>query len=621
MSVNAVAIIGMGPRGLTVLERLVSIGRRFPCLPLVIDVIEPGVMGCGVHRPHQPDYLLLNTVSGLPTMFPPRRYSTDIEGQSFFDWAQRQAHAKCADCENAVTADERWSRSSYLPRALFGTYLRACFAHVLRQRPTNVEIITHACDAVAIWRDGKGERIECSDGTQVHSRFVVLTTGHTGNRPPCDGVVHEPYEFLRNVGEIDLDANDSIGVAGFGLSSFDVLAGLTLGRDGKFFEGTDGRRWYERSGREPRIYIFSRSGLPYLARPYGDCATFRYDPVAFDVDRICSIRLSSGGKGLSFKSMLLPLLHMELRAAYCRRKLHTAGRSLSEEDWARLRTFDVNRIQKWVNETEQLVGACDVAGFLAAPSLALGSAAAYQQCFVNLVEDDLAQARLGLDGSVTKYLAEVLLHLRESLGAAVDFRGLDRHSHDYFFGSFAGMVRRLAIGPQPERSEELVALIRAGVVNLALGPDPAIERRADGSFKIVSRNLARSSACVVSHVIWAQSPFPSLEQSESLLLTDLFRSGRVRKHRDDVRFEGGVDIDRLHHPIGRSGVVEDSLFVLGPLCEGSIYYNTYVPTTIGWSRPFIEADIVASQIVRQISLGSAEPLLGRIEQRVGGHWA
>lgn len=618
MSANAVAIIGMGPRGLTVLERLVSIGRRFPRLSLVIDVIEPGAMGCGVHRPHQPDYLLLNTVCGLPTMFPPRRHSTDIEGESFFAWAQRQAHAKCADGESAVTG-ERPSRSSYLPRALFGAYLQACFAHIVRQRPANVEIVTHACDAVALWRDGDGERIECSDGTQVRSRFVVLTTGHTGNRPPCDGAVHDPYGFLRSLSEIDLDANDSIGLAGFGLSSFDVLAGLTLGRDGMFFEGADGRRRYKKSGWEPCINMFSRSGLPYLARPYRDCGTFSYDPVIFDVDRIRSIRFANGGRGLNFHSMLLPLLYTELRAAACRRKLHTAGRPLSDEDWARLRAADVNRIEKWVNETEQSVGASDVAGFLAAPDLELGSAAAYQQCFLDLVEDDLRQARLGLDGSMTKHLAEVLLHLRESLSAAVDFGGLDGQSHDYFFGGFAGMVRRLAIGPQPERSEELVALIRAGVVKVELGPKPAIERRPDGAFEIASRKLARSSSCVVSHVIQAQSPFPSLEQSESPLLTDLLCSGRVRRHRDDVEFGGGVDIDRLHHPIGRSGQVEDSLFVLGPLCEGSIYYNTYVPTTIGWSRPFIEAESVAGQIVRQMGLGPAAPLPGPIEQRDERH--
>ena len=73
MSAIEVAIVGMGPRGMTVLERLVSICRRFDCLSLVVHVVEPGAMGCGVHGLDQPSYLLLNTVCGLPTMFPPRQ--------------------------------------------------------------------------------------------------------------------------------------------------------------------------------------------------------------------------------------------------------------------------------------------------------------------------------------------------------------------------------------------------------------------------------------------------------------------------------------------------------------------------------------------------------------------
>ena len=171
------------------------------------------------------------------------------------------------------------------------------------------------------------------------------------------------------------------------------------------------------------------------------------------------------------------------------------------------------------------------------------------------------------------------------------------------------------------RSEELIALIEAGVVKVELGPGPVVERRLDGAFDMASRWFARPSSYVVSHIIQAQSPFPSLERSASSLLTVLVRSGRVRKHRRDVQFDAGVEIDRLHRPIGRSGQIEDSLFFLGPLCEGSIYYNTYVPTTIGWSPPFVEAEIVACQILRQMGVGPMPPLPEAVERTAKGHTA
>lgn len=44
MGAMVVAIIGMGPRGLTVLERLVSKGRRFPELQLEVHLLDPGMM-------------------------------------------------------------------------------------------------------------------------------------------------------------------------------------------------------------------------------------------------------------------------------------------------------------------------------------------------------------------------------------------------------------------------------------------------------------------------------------------------------------------------------------------------------------------------------------------------
>ncbi|WP_010111680.1 FAD/NAD(P)-binding protein [Burkholderia oklahomensis] len=433
MNAITVAIIGMGPRGMTVLERLVSMGRRFPQLPLTVHIIDPGAMGCGVHQLRQPDYFLLNTVCGLPTMFPPRDHAADIEGETFFAWVRRQVHAKGMSVNDA-TDDDRDLRSSYLPRALFGAYLKACFEQIERQAPSNVELIVHACEAIALRRDASGECVECSNGTQMHVRFAVLTTGHTRNCSPNDGAVHDPYGFLAHLSERGLDSNDIIGLAGFGLSSFDVLAGLTVGRGGMFYRAADGELQYQTSGWEPLIYMFSRSGFPYLARPYRDCGTFFYDPLIFETNRIHSIRGTNSCEGLDFEATLLPLLMIELRAARCRMKLKSAGRPVSSDEWATLRVSDPTEIERWVDEVEHGIGAFDVFGFLESCNLALeGGATEYQQRFVELLEEDLRESRLGVERSERKYLAEVLLHLREGLNVAVDFGGLEPRSHDYFF--------------------------------------------------------------------------------------------------------------------------------------------------------------------------------------------
>jgi uncharacterized NAD(P)/FAD-binding protein YdhS len=66
--VNRVAIIGCGPRGLSVLERVVAHAPRYEDR-LEVVVIEPGELGTGVHSPAQPDYLMLNSVAGQATAF------------------------------------------------------------------------------------------------------------------------------------------------------------------------------------------------------------------------------------------------------------------------------------------------------------------------------------------------------------------------------------------------------------------------------------------------------------------------------------------------------------------------------------------------------------------------
>lgn len=104
------------------------------------------------------------------------------------------------------------------------------------------------------------------------------------------GVVHDAYDFLADLHETKLEAGGRIGVAGFGLSAFDVVVRLTVGRGGTFSTNAADELRYQRSGREPHIWMFSRSGLPYRARPQADFGRFDYAPLIFDPDRIRSKR-------------------------------------------------------------------------------------------------------------------------------------------------------------------------------------------------------------------------------------------------------------------------------------------------------------------------------------------
>ena len=87
----SVAIVGLGSRGLSVLERLLALAEQAGDR-LRIELIDPVGDGAGVHPVSQPDYLLLNTICSQVSMFPDRHSVGDtvrLAGPSLYEWVCR----------------------------------------------------------------------------------------------------------------------------------------------------------------------------------------------------------------------------------------------------------------------------------------------------------------------------------------------------------------------------------------------------------------------------------------------------------------------------------------------------------------------------------------------------
>ena len=98
MKAIAVAIVGMGPRGLTVLERILEHAHSLPeASRLDIEVFEPGDCGQGVHPAGQSDHLLINTVASQVTMFAPGSVAGGEEGLSLVQWAHLSGYRRHGD--------------------------------------------------------------------------------------------------------------------------------------------------------------------------------------------------------------------------------------------------------------------------------------------------------------------------------------------------------------------------------------------------------------------------------------------------------------------------------------------------------------------------------------------
>ena len=104
-----VAVIGAGPRGISVLDRLLARYLELPAEDrpeLDIRMVDPFTPGSGhVWRTGQPRLFLMNTPCLFPTVVPAPEegFAPSVSGLSFGDWAQ----AMEADPAPALSAGDR----------------------------------------------------------------------------------------------------------------------------------------------------------------------------------------------------------------------------------------------------------------------------------------------------------------------------------------------------------------------------------------------------------------------------------------------------------------------------------------------------------------------------------
>lgn len=597
-----VGIVGLGSRGLSVLERIVSLSRHLRGRRLRICIFEPNEPGTGIHQTNQPDYLLLNTIAHQITMFPDRAAITDETeerlGPNLYEWCRGQGIRIGRDGLPSKGDGRPVAPTDFLPRRVLGEYLTWFYREVTSALPTNVKIVYYRQPVLSISHDKSTDRftIKTTAGNVEDVGKVFVTIGHT-TRPRRKSVgdrrVDVPYP-LPGVLE-DVSAQDVVGVEGLGLAAMDVLAALTLGRGGQFERDESGRARYEASGREPRIVVFSRSGLPFRVRPDTDTTRQRHRPVFLGYEVLSRLRARVLGGQLDFERDLMPRMCDEMRAAFyvtcARRDGDGEAESIVELLTSAGKT---DRVAEVFSVFAARFGSFEPNDYLLTSLPAFVTAGEYPQWVRSQVEIDLDEARLGVSASPVKAALEVWRDLRDVLRAAVDFGGLTPDSNDRFFKHYSGLINRLVAGPQKERHQDLLALLDAGIVEIARGRGsrPVWRddiRKFEPAFMGGIDTTLRFDWHIVAHI--GESGLTYASQGP---LAQLVAAGKVRPV-DPERGMHGVAIDERNHPRDQNDRRVSGLWVLGPVVEGSTYYNHYVPSGGAYSRALSDAHIAVSE--------------------------
>jgi homoserine O-succinyltransferase len=627
-----IGIVGLGPWGLCVLERLIDAARKAPERELDVHVVEPRRPGGGIFSDDQPDYFVLNTPCGQHCLHPSLDDADEGSNKkSFYDWVREQGYVwqgrECRLIGPGGTGGggvRQIAPGDFLPRRLMGEYLEWFYESLCRGAPPNVTVTHHRRVAEDVVSDGLGsETIYLRGGQRLRVDHVVLTTGHGGDLGGAEstgGATLSAYPVEAYLGSAG--PGQTVAVEGMGLVAFDVLAALTTGLGGRFSDAGAGRLLYHPSGREPQIYMFSRSGYPYCAKsPGAGDPMGEYQPVICTSEAVARLQGGQHGGGrrqLDARAELLPLVFAEMELRYYTCAAFARGGRLAAEQ-VRTRLVDAWRQGSFSEQAEQLVGLYGRFSapehFFAGVGRHYADSAGYQSQVYKTVADDVDEALVPSGGSPVKMALETLRALRDTLRQAVEWKGLTLASHLDFTTNLQGRFARLVAGPPAFRCQELLALMDAGIVRMPFGPAPAVEVRADGRALVRSRHLEEPFEMVVDRLVRAHLDLPSVDNATVPLVAKLALRGRVRPLMFGSTPVGSIDLTEDFHPVGKDGRVQERLWVFGVLTEGARYFTLYIPSPKSRVRAFVDAELFArSVLLGQCARGGANgrpPLAAR----------
>lgn len=601
-----IAIVGAGPWGLAVLDRLVTAARRQPRLALAVHLFDPDEPGPGLHKPQQEDFLLLNTVTGQLDSFSARHFGEPpLTGAvPFIDWLR-------------IARDIEADPNGFLPRALFGAYLRYVHAVLCDNAPSHLRIAAvrqRALD-VSLAADERA-RVHLGDGSALTVDHVFLCTGHglapAANGPaPSQASPMAPYPVAPLQARIE--AGSAVGISGTGLVAVDVVAALTAGRGGRFVREEDGMLRYLPSGREPVMFVHSRSGTPFACRPAQSLDLSGSFAPIFCTDAYLAVRRAARGPtGLQLEEDLLAVLAAEMRAAYLMRALtlsqgvdaaEACRHALGALAPAEVRAFCEAALPSMAEFSPEVLLASTLA-----PSPR--SAAEFSATFAARLRFDVDEARKGEAHSPYKYAVEMLRVLRGFIRQAVEFDALASSSRRRFFDVVAPRISQLVVGPPIARGLEWLALMRAGLLRTDLGPAPALERDAAlGVWRARSHAFETPFVACLDHLVHGRAGHGALDPADDSLLAALCRSGLCAAAAlpDSAHAQRRVlRTDAVGHPIDATGLPVRQLTLLGVPTEGLRYFNHYLPSPKSRSRVFDSIESALDALWERLASAPAE---------------
>ncbi|STQ85673.1 hypothetical protein [Helicobacter muridarum] len=172
--------------------------------------------------------------------------------------------------------------------------------------------------------------------------------------------------------------------------------------------------------------------------------------------------------------------------------------------------------------------------------------------------------------SPIKSACGVLRDVRDNLRLCVDFGGFDEESYKFFIHSFIPINNRLCVGPPLVKIEELLALIKANIVNVLY--DVKTKHIKNMQFQLID---SFNNSYYVNRLIDARINENKI--NDNALLQSLITNNLATKFNYGNLELECLKIDENFCSINKDNKIIDKLFILGLPTEGIKFYTFILP--------------------------------------------
>ena len=557
----SIVIVGAGPRGTGVLERVAAGAPGLGVDDLDVHLVDPYPPGAGrVWREDQSALLWMNSMAADVTMFTDDSVVMDgpvSPGPSLYEWAvaTRDGALEGESVPDGPVGDElrALGPSSFASRRLQSHYLAFVLRRVLDTVPAGVRVHRHRTRAAGLRDDGRGRpHVRLESGGELAADVLVLASGHLDAAPTAEeagfaafadehGLLYFAPEQTTDSSLDRIPAGETVLARGMGLAFVDLMVLLSEGRGGRFEPDDDalGGLRYVPSGEEPVLHVGSGRGVPYHAKTeYALVAGRPPLPRFYGPDEVAGFAARGG---VSLRDDAWPLMAKEIGWGWYHElvKGHpdrvTVGWEAFAERYAALDWYSPERESLVAEAVPDPADRLDFERVdRPLDGVRVADADALQDVLRRYVADDLHRH---VDPAHTEELGAfvALLSVYAQTAELAGTGALTARSRARDLAWWQNYFSSLASGPPGPRLRQMLALSDAGLVRF-LGPGLSVTADgARGVFRATTDALP-GTALEARTFVEARLSAPSVSRSADPMLAALHADGELT---DEILTEPG----------------------------------------------------------------------------------